>query len=154
LRPAETCQDPSVPGIRQTCQDPTPDGYQPPFSRSPYLTSLSACLSPRLGLLRICSSIPSSAPGIPIFFFSRRDPTMAATCGTALSGARLDSKLASSFLPRTAGLSSSSSCGLNNGAFRAGAVVSMPLRRSLHVVAMAPPKPSGKAKKGMNWVLN
>jgi len=72
---------------------------------------------------------------------------MAAACGTALSGTRLDSKLVSSFLPRTAGLSSSSSCGLNNGAFRAAAVVSMPLRKSLHVVSMAPPKPSGKAKK-------
>lgn len=76
--------------------------------------------------------------------------TMAATCGTALSGARLDSKLGSSFRPLTTGPSSSSSCGINNGAFRAVEVriQSMPVRKSLQVVAMAPPKP-GKAKKGI-----
>ncbi|XP_024391128.1 uncharacterized protein [Physcomitrium patens] len=78
---------------------------------------------------------------------------MAATCGTALSGARLDSKLGSSFRPLTTGPSSSSSCGINNGAFRAVEVriQSMPVRKSLQVVAMAPPKP-GKAKKVVGLV--
>ncbi|KAG0581248.1 hypothetical protein M758_4G240400 [Ceratodon purpureus] len=81
---------------------------------------------------------------------------MAATCGTALSGARLDSKLASSFIPRSAAGLSSSSCGINNGAFKAvemrGVGVAMPQRKSLQVVAMAPPKPAGKAKKVVGLV--
>jgi membrane-associated protease RseP (regulator of RpoE activity) len=66
---------------------------------------------------------------------------MAATCGAALSGARLDSKLASSLLPRAAGLSSS--CGITSNAFKVEmrGVASMPQRKSLQVVAMASRKP-------------
>lgn len=76
---------------------------------------------------------------------------MAATCGTALSSVRLESKLVA--LPRTAAGLASSSCGINNGAFRAVELrATVPVqqhRKPLHVVAMAPPKPAGKAKKGI-----
>lgn len=148
----ETLQEPVGTWYPSTTQH---DGYQPQF--------LSVALSKLPGPLLIPSPRPSShlqlnpelcTPELQIFLVPCRDPTMAASCGTALSGARLDSKLGSSLLPRPAGLSSSSS--LNNGAFRAvemrGVAVSMPVRKSLQVVAMAPPKAAGKAKKGISLV--
>lgn len=134
--------------------------------RMPYLTERRPRLIPSFHPASICSSCQPTHPQLRLFETARRDrahgffaapgfctTAMAATCGTALSGARLDSKLASSFLPRTASnLSSSSSCGITDGAFKAvetrGVGVSMPARKSLQVVAMAPPKPAGKAKKG------
>lgn len=75
---------------------------------------------------------------------------MATTCRAAFAGTtRLDTERRS-FVGHTAGLSSSS-CGINNGAFRAVEMrgVSIPVRKSLQVVSMAPPKPAGKAKKGI-----
>ena len=73
---------------------------------------------------------------------------MAAT-SPALTSARPDTLLSSFVQNRSTGLSSS--CSFQAGRaleIRGASVTAMPVRKPLHVVAMAPPKASGKPKKG------
>ena len=74
---------------------------------------------------------------------------MAASCSTALLSAHRDTipnTLSSSFLPKTVNVSFFRGRAVE--LTRGRALSSTLVRRPLQVVAMAPPKPSGKAKKG------